>query len=374
MLIQPLATNREEDNNPMQTISCDVLVVGAGPAGSTVGKIVAETGADVVLIDRRKEVGTPVQCGEYLPWQVARKTEIEDGIASQNIICMHTHMPDGDVVETESNGYIINRNRFDQFLAKKAVTSGAELLMETEAVAFQKNNVKAVQDKKEIKIITKIIVGADGPKSTVGRWIHATNKELVHAMQHVMPLTEEMRSTEIYFRGYIPMGYGWVFPKGKVANVGVGVDPKLGITPKTALTQFIDELTKKDVIEKDILGSTGGLIPANGLLPKIHQENIVLVGDAAGQCHPITGAGVPNAIMCGELAGQVVSEAVASNDLEKLSEYPEECVELIGDTLKRAVEKRKFLYPYWNKSDTELSNALRKSWIAFEEYYDQRKS
>ncbi len=349
---------------------CDILIIGAGPAGSSAALKAAQEGAKVILIEQKKEIGVPVQCAEYIPIQLTTTIGLRDDLLIQEIHAMRTYLPDGEVVVTESLGYITDRDRFDRYLAEKAEAAGAEIRKNCKAIGFDGKRVEVDENGNRYHLEPKIIIGADGPKSTVGRWIGAENKEFVSAKQYIMPLILEMDYTEVYFRDYIYGGYGWVFPKGNKANVGIGVDIKTKLEPSEILDRFVDELVRLGKIEEKILNETGGLIPVGGIIG-LRKNNILLCGDAAGQCNPITGAGISNAVLCGSLAGEISAKAVIGDNLDILSEYDDAVEELVAHSINHAVEKRRHLQQHWGK-DT-LSKALRSCWIAFEGYYGENK-
>jgi geranylgeranyl reductase family protein len=350
-------------------IICDILVIGAGPAGSTAAKSAAKAGVKVILIEKRKKIGIPVQCAEYLPYQITQEIKLSKDVIAQQIDFMQTYTPDSEVVETQAKGFIIYRELFDQALAKLAIVAGVEIFLQTTALSYEDGTVKAMHGNQTLQIIPKVIIGADGPYSIVGKWIDSINQDFIYAAQYQMKLCNGFNSTLVYFCQDIPCGYGWVFPKKDIANVGVGVDLQFGIKPIEALQKFVKYLHKKGIIKLEIINTTGGAIPVGGLVKKLHHKNIILVGDAAGMVHPITGAGVSNAILCGKIAGEIAAEAVLKNNLDKLAEYEDECRMLLGNSLIRAVKKRKTLTKHWNSTDEELIKTIRSTWIAFEEYY-----
>ncbi len=345
---------------------CDILIIGGGPAGSTAALKAAQEGAEVILIEQKKVIGVPVQCAEYIPAQLTTAIGLRDDLLVNEIHFMHTYLPDGEVKETESIGYIIDRDRFDQYLVEKAEAAGAEIKKDCKAIGFDGKRLEVDENGNRYYLEPKIIIGADGPKSTVGRWIGAEKKEFVSAKQYIMPLRFEMDYTEVYFRDYIRGGYGWVFPKGNKANVGIGVDIKSKLEPSEILNRFVDELVRLGKIEKKIFNETGGLIPVGGLVGA-RKNNILLCGDAAGQCNPITGAGISNAVLCGSMAGEISAKAVIDDNLDILSEYDEAVEELVAHSINHALEKRRYLEDHWNKKT--LSEALKSCWIAFEGYY-----
>ena len=361
--------------------SCDILIIGAGPAGSSAALKAAQEGAKVILIEQKKEIGVPVQCAEYIPVQLTTAIGLRDDLLVQEIHFMRTHLPNGEVKDIESLGYIIDRDRFDQHLAKMAESGGAEIrkgckaqiplnppLLKGEIWGLSDEELEVIEGCKRYYIEAKIIIGADGPKSTIGRWVGVENKEFVSAKQYIMPLRFEMDYTEIYFRDYIHGGYGWVFPKGDKANDGIGVDIRTKLGPTEILDRFVDELVRLGRIENKILNETGGLIPVGGIIG-LRKDNVLLCGDAAGQCNPITGAGISNAVLCGGIAGEIAAKAIMDDNLNIITEYDEAVEELVAHSINHAVEKRRHLQQHWGK-DT-LSEALKTCWIAFEGYYGE---
>jgi len=284
-----------------------------------------------------------------VPWQIIQEVELPKDIIAQRIDFMRTHMPDGEIVETQAKGFIIHRDLFDQHLAQLATKAGAELFLGTRAIGYE-GGIVYTKGKQELKIKPGVIIGADGPHSIVSKWIGSQNREFINAFQYQMPLVEELSSTCIYFREDIFGGYGWVFPKGKIANVGIGIRKGKA---KGVLDSFVSALENKGVVENRILKQTQGLIPMSGMI-KLRKGNMALVGDAAGLTHPITGAGIMNAVISGKLAG-----------LSELDKYEEECSDIFEGVLMKAYYKRKLLEKNWGN----LRNVLKKIWIAFSDYY-----
>jgi flavin-dependent dehydrogenase len=185
-------------------ITCDVLVISTGPAGSTPSRFAAEAGAEVILLEKKKEIGVPVQCAEYIPWQVVQEAKLPERVFAQQIDFMQTHIPDKDTVKTLSKGFIIHRNLFDQALAAAAIDSGAKLLLHTKAIGYENRIVQAKNRAQNLEIKARIIIGADGPRSIVGKWMDSKNVEFIHTAQHKMPLLSKLISTEVYFSKDIP--------------------------------------------------------------------------------------------------------------------------------------------------------------------------
>ena len=350
------------------TLRCDILVVGAGPGGGAAAMTLADAGLDVLIIEKKRRVGFPVQCAEYIPRLLGQHIDLSRSGIFQSIATMKTFLPDGSLSEIESHGYMVDRERFDAAFTDAAVHRGARLLLETTAASYDGETVTARRGEEGFAIRPKIVIGADGPRSSVGRWIGAPNRALVSSKQVTLPNRAPSQCTQVYFRSYLPGGYGWIFPKGDRANVGVGVDPAFHIRASVALERFLAEMRALGRIAGEPISVTGGLIPVGGMV-KLREGRILLVGDAAGQCHPVTGAGIANAVLCGIAAGEVVAEVFRDGAPSRLAAYEERCEDLLGFSLGLAVARRKELDHEWGRSPKLLTWALKKSWIAFEEYY-----
>ena len=221
----------------------DVLVVGAGPTGSTAAKYAAQGGADVLLIEKRSEIGTPVRCGEG----VAKRWLEEIGLEpSPEFICHEVEgarviAPDGTTLVVDETlagnetGYVLERDLFDRRLAKDAAKAGAEIQIRTSAVALLRDNGAVIGARCEhmaetFDVRAKVVVGADGFESQVGRWAgletHLRTRDIDACLQYTMVgVSGDPRMNDVYLGSCAPGGYAWVFWKGAdVANVGIGVN------------------------------------------------------------------------------------------------------------------------------------------------------
>ena len=339
----------------------DVLVVGCGPAGSTCAYKLAKEGLKVLVVDFKRKPGVPVQCAEFVPIQLQHSFPefFPEDVIAQRVKDMVHFTPWGEIVRMGSEGYVLHRERFDYLIAELAKRAGAEFLMRTQFLGFEDGKVviENVDTRRRSFVEADLIVGADGPRSKVARLTGNATQKFLATAQFTMPITQPIEDLLIYFRDYIPAGYGWVFPKGKLANVGVGVDPSFGVNVMESLKIFVKELLKEGVVENKILGRTGGWIPAEGL-KDVLRGRVALAGDAGGFCHPITGGGIANAVY----SGSYLAEALIGGDLE---DYREEVEDTFGPTLRRAALKRK---KYMNRWD-DLEYIVPRTWIAFPEYW-----
>lgn len=322
----------------------------------------------MLIVERRRLVGLPVKCAEYIPAMLKGQLGLGGGYVVQKIEGMRTFVPGQAVEETVAPGYVIRRESFDRTLVAAARKAGAELRCATRAtVMHPKGDVALFSgDGPATTVRPKVIIGADGPLSTVGRWVGAANRHLLSGMQMTLPLVAPLEYTEIYFDPEIVAGYGWLFPKGEVANVGLGMLRPTGGQPsvRKMLDGFIRRLEADGKICGAPVAHAAGWIPAEPLRNAVHGK-IMLVGDAAGHTHSITGAGIFAAVTCGKLAGKYAAAAVAGNDMTLLRGYDREWQDLLGDTLARAYRRREQMEARWSQFDT----IVKRCWVAYREYY-----
>ena len=350
-------------------LSCDILVVGAGPAGAATALAAAERNTRVLMVERRKEIGSPVQCAEYIPAMLLGRLKLDKSFIVQPIRAMKTHVPGEPVVETRAPGFTIHRDRFDQAMVRAAVDAGAKLMASTRAV--RRINRETVllkrKDGRELSVRAKIVVGADGPRSAVGRWVGAVNRDLLVGVQATLPLNRPMDATEVYFHPDIYAGYGWLFPKNDVANVGIGLKIHPGNHARTrdVLERFVSRLKTAGKLQGRPDKYAAGWIPAGPVRRAVY-DNVALAGDAAGQTHPITGAGIHSAVVCGAIAGKWAAEAVRKSDAGLLKNYDDQWRDLFQDSLDRAYRRRRAMEADWE----DFPRTVKSCWIAFREYYE----
>ena len=354
----------------MKPITCHILVIGAGPAGSSAAISAAKKGMDILVVEQRAKIGVPVQCAEYIPALLVGKLNLGTGFVAQKVSQMRTIMPDGSCTDMAAPGFMIHRDRFDQTLAREAQKLGTKFLLSARAVERTEDGSVVVKNRrtgKTVLVTPNVIIGADGPRSKSALWCGVSDRNLLPAVQYKMALHSPMNHTEVYLSPDFYGGYGWLFPKGEMANVGLGIKRQNasqgGI--RALLDEFVEKLKMDGKIKGKLLGSTGGLIPASPSESAVY-GNILLAGDAAGHTHPITGAGIFAAVSAGRMAGNWAAKAIEENNLEILKKYDHEWRDLFGDTLNRAHAKRQMMEREWDR----FHQVIKSCWIGFREYYN----
>ncbi|MHA1576299.1 MAG: geranylgeranyl reductase family protein [Candidatus Thorarchaeota archaeon] len=309
----------------------DVAVVGAGPAGSTTAEILARKGFKTALIDRRSQVGVPIHCGELLP----TLPELQDifprskrlqylGKVPNELVTNKTSRtqlisPQGHVVEFKFGTNIIDRTKYDQYLAQHASDAGCEtFLRSTVTNRSASNNLKIKSRSGPDTVDAKVVVGADGPSSiiarTLGNSYSSPDQDLSPSINFIMKDVEcDENIVQMFFgKNIAPGGYSWIIPKGEsMANVGFGIRRCIS-TPGTSLLTYLKHFISKNKIaapqlkRAKVVSRVGAIIPVAGPVPTTSSENAVLVGDAAGHVMASNGGGVPTALSGGSIAGHVI--------------------------------------------------------------------
>lgn len=361
-------------------VKYDVVVVGSGPAGCVTARFAAESGAKVLIIERRQEIGTPVLCGEG----ISRKIDEWDMLDGTRWIAgrmdgARIYSPDKTCVtlgaEQAGNetGYVVYREIFDQELAQRAVKAGAKIMMNTQATGLLKdgNKIKGIKAKhfdKELEIEAEIVVGADGVESKVGLWAgidtSLKTKDLETCAQYTLTNIDCKDAYCDFYLGkeIAPGGYIWVFPKGKdVANVGIGILASL--SDAGMAKKLLDDFIAKDPRMKNAepIRFLAGAVPVSNPCEETVRDNILLVGDAARHVDPITGGGLTHCLEVGKIAGEVIGKAIKEGNYSKkfLMEYETSWKEIIGKKLKRNYMVKEILLDMEDKTFNMLADSLK---------------
>ena len=353
---------------------CDLVVVGAGPAGSMTAKAAAEAGLKVVMLEKRQEIGDPVRCAEGVSKASLKKLVNPDpSWISAEVKGARIRAPDGtEIVISEDRagaevGYVLERKVFDRALAQKAAEAGAKVMVKTRALGLLWDEgvpagVTAQFVGERFRIEAPLVIGADGVESKVGRWAGIDTalkpKDIETCAQF---LVQDEKIDDDYCEFYLgndtaPGGYVWSFPKGRgIANVGIGVlgsksDPGM---PMRLLREFM----KARFPDGKVLEVVVGGVPVSGPIERTVADGVILVGDAARQSDPITGGGIINAMDAGVMAGEIAADLVPKGEVDSgsLQVYEKRWRETIGKHISRNFAVKEF---FVDLTDDDLNHLV----------------
>lgn len=344
------------------THDTDLLVIGAGPAGAIAAWEAkrAAPALEVVLLERDAAVGQPVRCAEGVGDAGLREFADPDGApwAARKITRVVFVAPDDTEVKVAERdvGWILDRTRFDAFLATRAVDLGVELRLRTEAAGMTRApdgrwSVRLRGPDGEAVCRARLVIGADGVEAMVGRWAgldtRVPARDMESCAQYVLEGVEfDPDAIYLQFGDQIaPGGYAWLFPKAPgVANVGLGL-VALKADGRNA-REYLDAWIARRYPRGARAGATVGGVIVHTTIKRTYADGVLIAGDAAHMINPLSGGGIVNAMKAGRLAGRVAAAAICAGDTgaERLSEYHAQWMALLGDDhvkyyrLKRALE------------------------------------
>lgn len=351
----------------------DLIVVGAGPAGSVCAWKAAEAGLSVLLLEKDREIGMPVRCGEGSSLKGLKEfLPVDERWISQRINHLLMVAPDGTKVpiNTDELGCVLNRRLFDRELARRAGEAGAEV--RTRAYVFDLvmskgviTGVEAIHQGEKRIFESRLVVGADGVESRIGRMAgirtFVSPRDIDTCYQMTLANIDiDAHSCEMHFGNKTaPGGYAWIFPKGeRVANVGLGISGDNGATgsARSYLQRFVDSHFERYTILNEVAGG----VPCVPTLRQITAPGMMLIGDAARQVNPLTGGGILSAMVAGKIAAEVAADAIHRGDVsqERLAAYPRHWDEEVGKAHRRLYRIKKAVFRLNDRSLNRTAHSM----------------
>ncbi|MCB8946013.1 MAG: NAD(P)/FAD-dependent oxidoreductase [Ardenticatenaceae bacterium] len=382
----------------------EVIVVGAGPAGSMTAMSLAQQGHDVLLLDRQafprdKTCGDAVPAGAVeLMYEMGMKDKVETAVArgefypayGMQLVSPQGHVLDAAFAKGRHMGldsYVAPRLYLDAVLQQHALDSGAKFQTWTVKEPIVENGrvtgVRAQTNGSIKEIKAQMVVGADGVTSVITRALrpkegmHQDGHRAVALRAYIEDLEEIPNTVEFFLYKEILPGYAWIFPIGEGrANIGLGLRldhlRQHNLRLKTMLQHFLEMPAVKKRLKQggklhDI--ATWQLNFGSQKHMQHTYDGALLVGDAAGFINPLTGGGIHNALVSARLAAQTIHNALADNDTsrERLRVYETRCHEEMWDSMKRSYfMQRAFMkFPFlidwlvrWGKENSQLAQTF----------------
>jgi len=357
----------------------DIVVVGAGPSGSTVSRLCSMNGLSTLLLEKR-EFPRPKPCGGFVSEKAMRELDLDiKPVVLETYEKARIFRPKGDYVELESKPFFavgLSRADLDNFLVEKAISEGV-IFRDNERVQYVSISKDRVLIKTDsgLKTQCEIIIGADGVNSFVAQASKLRNNWLPHEVAFCVASEVKLdRNTikrispelipEFHF-GLTRTGYGWIFPKGEYLSVGIGALLSESVNSKKLFTTFIRKNPKLKALHG--IDPVPHLLPVGGPKRNICTHRTLLIGDAAGFVDPLIGEGIYYAIKSAKLAAITALEAFdeASFAIDSLIRYEMKCEKPIQSDLQYAHSfARKFRYfPNFMLKLFIIDEKLRKSFI-----------
>ena len=323
----------------MEELDFDIVVVGAGPAGSSAAHEAARNGSSVALLEKESVVAETVRTSGVTWIKDAQSFGIPEDC--YNPIKNYSFCSPSNTVtisDDVAKAAVLDVRKTYRHLAKQAQESGAQLFVDTNVTDVitdeQKRPIGVIAKSadKEIKFNAKVIIDCSGFQSVVGKMLGlVTQWERFGAGAEYEVRAENVDDKTWWLmvgQKYSPAGYAWIFPVGgDIVRIGVGIGkPESNVDPTERLNELMEN---KEGPIKDLGAITKiefhyGLIPNDGLSRKTIYDNLILVGDSAGQANPLVLEGIRYAIRFGRVAGKVASDAIKNDDTSENALRPYE--------------------------------------------------
>jgi len=350
----------------------DIIIIGAGPAGSTAAKCLMDTRPKtrVLLLDKANQFPRAKPCGGYLgaeilklfPYLKGREGHFVESESYQGIL----HSPDLRYqVSGRTRMLGVRRSTFDAYLLGLAQQAGVLVGMRSRVIDVKPNSDHALVELDDgRKLTTKVVVGADGAASVVARrtglhqgWqpqqvCRTIVKEITVDPEFILDQYGPDRSIHLYLQFNRIPGYAWVFPKAHNINVGLGCFASYPIRLSEYLRLLIRLLQRESMLPDtvDLKGVQAGLCPTVGPIQTTQRDRVMLIGDAAGFVSPTTGAGIVPGMQSGQLAARTLAEASDREQFDAvfLQRYQFRWEKVIGRFETELLIQRAFLTRWCN--------------------------
>jgi len=339
----------------------DVAVVGAGPAGAVAAATAARHGAHVLLVEEHTKIGRPIQCTGLLSVRGFKESGASPSVIVREIRGAFVHGPDGRRIPIggeSTKAFVIERDRFDQDLFKKAEEAGVCVRSGVRAIGLKKADKLVLQlaNLQTCELVNcKVVIGADGPHSKIAHFAHLPRpQKLLLGVQAIIPYEAPRADFVEVFVGtqMAPHFFGWAVPAAPgYARVGLGLDQW------QHARLYFRRLLKTRRFSEKIIEFQSGVIPI-GPAARTVADGVILVGDAAGQAKPTSGGGIYTGIVCAKIAGEVAAKCALNGDTSQqaLWEYERRWRSLLEKELNFGMQAHKILCKL---SDEDLNRLLK---------------
>ena len=349
--------------------SFDIIVIGAGPGGSVAAKVASENGYSTCILEKEMlgERGRYKACGGATAWELIEEINYPEEKIGRIIESLELHHVDGETYSKKGKGAVVWRSTFDKFLTDMAINSGAllkekELLMDIEKV----DDFYKISTNKD-KYTAKYIIAADGVTSPTLKlldWPFFKSEDLI------LTITKEMKSNKpnidktlgddtvhLFFgiENLIRIGYAWLFPKNERITVGWGNQINLVKNSREEYKKFLAlPLVKLALKNSTMEIFKPHLIPV-GLRSKLYEDKVFAIGDSGGIVDPISGKGIPYAMMSGQFSIESIKTCENKDKLDKLGSVYER---ILDKKFLRVLKVKRILRENIFQSDENLKKFL----------------
>ena len=346
----------------MHENKCDVLVVGAGPAGLGAAITSSKKGLKTILVEKSSEIGYPAKSSAFTWKEVVENWDLPSRVMSQWIDSFYIRSVHSDrEVEIDFGSIVggtLNFHIFLQELAFQAIRHGTKIILSERVFEpiMDGDFVCGVKTGTNNEIKSKIVIDCSGPSAIIAKKVglipFKRDVTLGIGFEYEMLNYKVRKSNAIEFyvgkEEIVPVGYAWVFPTGR-ERARVGVSTVLNTAKKNekkSIRYYEDRFLGKEspiydrVKDAQSFEIHTGAYSLEGMLSKIYSNGLMVAGDSASQASMLVGEGIRYAMEFGKRAAETAFDAITGNDLSEdyLKLYQEKCEEYLGETFEVTID------------------------------------
>jgi len=314
----------------------DLVIIGGSLSGNYLANLLSKTKLSIAVIEEHNDIGLPFQCAGIISQKLSQLIEIPNNIILNRVDTAKIVSPSGKFVKLrgDEKPYIIDRIALDRYFYEKAKEHVnvtyilGEKFKSFEYIKIEKQKRVLINTSKR-KLVAKMLIGSDGPLSLVAKSFGIENK-LIYAIQIRIKGNFKQNEASMFFNPKWKELFGWIVPEGSNNIYRIGL-----ASVKNIKKNFEIFLKKLEIKLSEKIDQQGGIIPY-GIMNKSAFDNVLLLGDSAGQVKATTGGGIIMLLISGKFAAHCVRTCFRKNKFTKKiirKYYEKPCLAVVGKQL-----------------------------------------
>jgi digeranylgeranylglycerophospholipid reductase len=338
-------------------VDSDIVVIGAGPAGLSAAKTLEKEGVEYQLYAKEQHPCMDKPCGGFIPKRTVSENELVNIKDANPITTVEMRFPGVGIKQVafeDSIGVNVSRGELGQKMLSNLGQDRPKINLGHEVRMIERGDgyciLKITADQSDYEVTSRLVIDASGayPVAVKSGLVRAklTGSQMGYGQQYHFEKESNADDFEpvnrfYYGHEFSPGGYAWAYPRKRTVVIGSGGLLAQVRSDNKRVAEYIEDFIQQPNIKEMLANATlvkkdAAPVPLGGRITPSYANHILLAGDAAGHCSPISGEGIHYSLMAGKIAGSVAAEAVKENDFSAryLREYEDRWKKAFGSDLK----------------------------------------